>query len=114
MKAVLKMSAITSQSETILIFPIGLFLLVMLFAIFLAGVILSVMYAAFRKPIGAGLTTIGILEIVPFLLFISGLNDITLLMPFIPLTIIFLEGCVTTVGGVAIFFFAKPKKPQTN
>jgi hypothetical protein len=68
--------------------------------ILLVGVLLSVKYSTYRKSIGAGLVTIGIIEMLPFLLF-----------SYTPLFIIFIEGCITLVCGVMIFYLNKPKKP---
>jgi hypothetical protein len=60
---------------------------------FLVGILLSVKYSAYRKTIGAILLVSGIAEIIPF----------------IPLLIIFIEGCMTLIGGLVILFFAKHK-----
>ena len=76
---------------------------------FLVGILLSVKYSAYRKTIGAILLVSGIAEIIPFILFILGLNDIVLFIPFIPLLIIFIEGCMTLISGLVILFFAKHK-----
>ena len=78
--------------------------------ILLVGILLSVKFSAYRKPIGAGLITVGILEILPFVLFYLGLNDVSYLMPSTPLSIIFIEGCITLVCGIVIVFLSKPKK----
>jgi len=103
-------STIVTSQTSIGIAGLGTLLLGALFVLFLVGAIYSVKYVSFRKTIGASLIAIGIIEILPFLLFICGLNDIGLLIPFIPLIIIFLEGCVTSSGGLVIFFLAKLKK----
>ena len=98
-----------SSSRTVsLIFPWGSFLLAVLAVIFLAGVILTARDVAFRKPIGASLSAIGIIEILPFLLLNLGFNDISLLIPLTPLMIIFAEGCITLVGGVFVLNLPKP------
>jgi hypothetical protein len=82
--------------------------------ILLVGILLSVKYFAYRKPIGVGLITIGILEILPFFIFYLVLNDLSHGIPFTPLSIIFIEGCITLVVGVVILFFTKPKNKETK
>jgi hypothetical protein len=89
------------------IFPFGLFLPLLLFIIFVIGLALAMAYRAYRKPIGAGLSVMGILEILPFVLLSLGLNDVMHLIPFVFLLIVFVEGCVTLVGGVVIFYLPK-------
>lgn len=99
-----------STTTIISIFPNGLFILTMLFLIFLVGILLSVKFSAHRKAIGVGLITIGIIEILPLVLFYLGLNDVSYLIPFTPLSIIFMEGCITLVCGIVILYLSKPKK----
>jgi predicted membrane channel-forming protein YqfA (hemolysin III family) len=79
--------------------------------ILLVGVILSVISnPAFRKPIGAVLSVVGVLEVVPF--FINLVKDISRIIPFVPLLILFIVGCVTLICGVVIFYLSKQTPPR--
>ena len=66
--------------------------------ILLVGILLSVKYSTYRKSIGAGLVTIGIIEMLPFVFYL-GLKEV-----ITPLFIFFIEGCITLVCGIAIFY----------
>jgi hypothetical protein len=92
------------------IFPLGLFLPALLIAVFVVGLVLAMVYRVYRKPIGAGLSVIGILEILPFVLLSLGLNDVMHFLPFMFLQIVFLLGCITLVGGVVIFYLPKSSR----
>ena len=106
--------AASLQGERIIVFPLGLSLLAMLLVLFVIGVIFALKYTVFRKPIGAVLITLGILEILPFFLLLLGLNDITYFIPFLPLAIIFVEGCITLLGGVFMFNLRKTSSDPSN
>ncbi len=95
---------------TVSYFPLGLYLLILPLC-FIACVVLAWKRTAWRRPIGAVLITVGILEVIPFFLVLGGSSDIRFLVPFVPLVIIFFEGCVTLVSGVAIFFASKRCAP---
>lgn len=73
--------------------------------ILLVGILLSVKYSTYRKSIGAGLVMAGIVEMLPFLLFYLVFNEV-----ITPLFIIFIEGCISLVCGIVIFYLSKPKK----
>jgi hypothetical protein len=96
-----------ASSREVYVFPLGIAFLAIPLVVFILGVVFSVVYSALRKPIGATLIALGILEILPFFLLLLGLNDILYLIPFIVLAIIFVEGCVTLLGGVFIFNLTK-------
>ncbi|MCX6644710.1 MAG: hypothetical protein NT043_05850 [Candidatus Bathyarchaeota archaeon] len=96
----------SSSTQVIVVFPIGLIVLAIPMVILLIGVILSVSNPAFRKHIRVVLSVVGVLEVIPF--FINLVKDISRIIPFVPLLILFIEGCVTLLCGVAIFYLPKP------
>jgi len=103
----------SSSTQVIVVFPIGLIVLLIPMVILLVGVILSVISnPAFRKPIGAVLSVVGVLEVVPF--FINLVKDISRIIPFVPLLILFIEGCVTLLCGVVIFYLPKQTPPRNS
>ena len=96
------------SSREVYVFPLGIAFLAIPLVVFIVGVVFSVTNVALRKPVGATLIVLGVLEVLPFFLLLLGLNDITYFMPFILLAIIFVEGCITLLGGVFIVNLGKP------
>jgi predicted membrane channel-forming protein YqfA (hemolysin III family) len=101
----------SSSTQVIVVPAIGFIVLLIPMVILLVGVILSVISnPAFRKPIGAVLSVVGVLEVVPF--FINLVKDISRIIPFVPLLILFIVGCVTLICGVVIFYLSKQTPPR--
>ncbi|MHC3129082.1 MAG: hypothetical protein IBV52_03295 [Candidatus Bathyarchaeota archaeon] len=95
------------SSREVYFFPLGIAFLAIPLVVFIVGVVFSVTNVALRKPVGATLIVLGVLELLPFLLLLLGLNDISYVIPFMVLAILFVEGCVTLLGGVFIFTLGK-------
>jgi hypothetical protein len=64
--------------------------------------------AVWRKPIGAALAVLGVLEMVPVLLVPIGFLSITSALLWL-LPSFFVEGVITLVGGLVMFSLARPK-----
>jgi hypothetical protein len=99
---------ILTYNFTTVIFPLGLFIPVLLLVVFAVSLALARVYTGYRQSIGAGLAVTGVLEILPFILFSLGLNDVIHVIPLAFVAIIFIVGCITLIGGVVIFFLPKP------
>jgi len=86
--------------------------LVVPLAILYAGKFLSVRFSAYKKFFGAGLITVGLLEIVGFFQFSITINDVTYLIPQHLKIIILVQGFMTLLVGLATFY-SKPPKTMT-
>ncbi|MCW4015740.1 MAG: hypothetical protein NWF06_05165 [Candidatus Bathyarchaeota archaeon] len=98
---------VSLQSHSRIDFPFDLPIIAVPLLFLVLGVFFSVMYIALRKTIGATLVSFGVLELLPFLLLLAGLNDVTYLISFLPLVIVFVEGCITLFVGVFLLHLGK-------
>jgi hypothetical protein len=88
----------------------SMYIWVILFVIFVAGVVLAVARATWRKPIATALAAVGVVEMVPLLLVPSGLVGVTSAFLWL-LPSFFVEGVITLVCGLALFICARTRTP---
>jgi hypothetical protein len=97
------------SSASVAIVSAMIITLVVPLAILYAGKVLSVRYSAYKKFFGAGLIAVGLLEIVGFFQFSITIYDVTYLIPKHLKIIVLVQGFMTLLVGLLIFYSKPPK-----
>jgi hypothetical protein len=80
--------------------------------ILMISLILSLKCFVCRKTIGKAVALIGILEMIGFFMFTITIGNTEYIVPYEARMIIFLQGFLTILSGVATSVSAKPKKQK--